>query len=78
MVLRNYEGVIVSYKEPDSYKQYFCDRNCEECNLQLNLEGANEFKAVGIAKLLADFEKRIALTPKDTERIKRRNNNGSK
>jgi len=78
VVLRNYEGVTVSYKEPDSYKPYFCDRNCKECDLQLNLEGADEFKAVGIAKLLADFDKTIALTPENTERIKRRNNNGSK
>ncbi len=72
VILRNYEGVTVSYKEPDSYKPYFCDRNCKECDLQLNLEGANEFKAVGIAKLLADFGKTTSLTPKDTERIKRR------
>jgi len=73
VILRNYEGVITSYKEPDSYQEYFCDRNCKECDLQLNLEGADEFKAVGIAKLLADFEKTIALTPRYTERIKRRN-----
>jgi lysine 2,3-aminomutase len=78
VVLRNYEGVTVSYKEPDSYKPYFCDRNCKECDLQLNLEGADEFKAVGIAKLLADFDKTTALTPKGAERINRRNNNGSK
>lgn len=76
VVLRNYEGVTVSYKEPDSYKPYFCDRNCKECDLQLNLEGANEFKAVGIAKLMADFDKTISLTPKDNERIERRNNEG--
>jgi len=73
VVLRNYEGVTVSYKEPDSYKPYFCDRNCKECDLQLNLEGADEFKAVGIAKLLSDFDKTITLTPKETERIVRRN-----
>jgi lysine 2,3-aminomutase len=72
VILRNYEGVTVSYKEPDTYKPYFCDRNCKECDLQLNLEGANEFKAVGIANLLADFGKNTSLTPKDTERIKRR------
>jgi lysine 2,3-aminomutase len=41
--------------------------------LQLNLEGANEFKAVGIAKLMADFDKTISLTPADNERIERRN-----
>jgi lysine 2,3-aminomutase len=76
VVLRNYEGVTVSYKEPDSYKPYFCDRNCKECDLQLNLEGADEFKAVGIAKLMADYDKTISLTPVDNERIERRNGEG--
>jgi lysine 2,3-aminomutase len=71
VILRNYEGVITSYKEPDSYKQYFCDRHCEDCELQLKLEGAKE-RAVGIAKLLADYDKSISLTPENTERLKRR------
>lgn len=73
VILRNYEGVIVSYKEPDSYQEYFCDRNCKECDLQLKLEEADEFNAVGIAKLLSDFDKTITLTPKETERMVRRN-----
>jgi len=73
VILRNYEGVITSYKEPDSYQEYFCDRNCKECDLQLKLEEADEFNAVGIAKLLSDFDKTIALTPKETERMTRRN-----
>ncbi len=76
VILRNYEGVTVSYKEPDSYKPYFCHRNCKKCDLQLYLEGANEFKAVGIAKLMADFDKTISLTPVDNERIERRNGEG--
>lgn len=76
VILRNYEGVITTYKEPDSYKQYFCDRKCDECDLQLKLEGAKEYNAVGIAKLLADFDKTIALTPSKNERMERRKNNG--
>ena len=76
VILRNYEGVITTYKEPDSYKQYFCDRKCDECDLQLKLEGAEEYNAVGIAKLLADFDKTISLTPAKNERIERRKNNG--
>lgn len=71
VILRNYEGVICSYKEPDSYEAYFCDRNCEDCDLQLDVAGAEE-KAVGIAKLLADYEENISLTPEGTERIERR------
>jgi lysine 2,3-aminomutase len=78
VILRNYEGVITTYKEPDSYKQYFCDRNCDACDLQLKLEGAEEFNAIGIAKLLSDFDKTIALTPAENERFERRNNNGAK
>jgi lysine 2,3-aminomutase len=77
VILRNYEGVITTYKEPDSYKEYFCDRNCEQCDLQLNLEGATEDKAVGIAKLLADYDETISLAPQDTERMERRENNGN-
>jgi lysine 2,3-aminomutase len=76
VILRNYEGVITTYKEPDSYKQYFCDRKCDECDLQLKLEGAKEYNAVGIAKLLSDFDKTIALTPEKNERLERRKNNG--
>lgn len=71
VILRNYEGVITSYKEPDSYKQYFCDRKCEKCDLQLKLNGAEE-KAVGIAKLLASQDELISLTPENTERLQRR------
>jgi lysine 2,3-aminomutase len=78
VVLRNYEGVITSYKEPDSYKEYFCDRNCDACDLQLKLDEADEFNAVGIAKLLADFDKTIALTPAKNERMERRDNNSER
>jgi lysine 2,3-aminomutase len=71
VILRNYEGVITTYKEPDSYEPYFCDRNCDECTRQLRLEGAEE-KAVGIAKLLADYDETISLTPEHTDRVERR------
>lgn len=77
VVLRNYEGVITSYEEPHSYRQYFCDRNCGDCRLQLNLEGSEEQEAVGIEKLLADYDETVALTPADTERMNRRNGDGS-
>lgn len=73
VILRNYEGVITSYKEPDSYEMQFCDRNCEKCNLQLNLEDANEYKAIGIEKLLAEYDDTVSLIPEDNERAERRN-----
>jgi lysine 2,3-aminomutase len=78
VVLRNYEGVISIYKEPDSYEPYFCDRNCDGCDLELLLDDAEEYKAVGIEKLLADYDKTISLVPANNARYKRRNGNNSK
>ena len=72
VVLRNYEGVIASYEEPHSYENYFCDRNCKDCHLQLNLQSAEERNAVGIEKLLADYDETIVLTPENTDRHDRR------
>ena len=72
VVLRNYEGVITTYKEPDSYEAGFCDRECEKCELQLNLEDSDESAAIGIHKLLADYDDTIALTPAHNERNRRR------
>ncbi|HDP93967.1 MAG TPA: lysine 2,3-aminomutase [Candidatus Aminicenantes bacterium] len=73
VILRNYEGVITSYKEPDSYEPVFCDRNCENCDLLLSLEDADEWKAVGIEKLLAEYDDTISLVPSGSDRHKRRN-----
>lgn len=72
VILRNYEGVITSYKEPDSYEPIYCDRKCEECKLQLKLDDAAEYKSTGIAKLLADNDEVVSLVPEDTERMERR------
>ncbi|NLL14750.1 MAG: lysine 2,3-aminomutase [Fibrobacter sp.] len=72
VVLRNYEGVITTYKEPDSYEPTFCDRNCEECNLQLKLNDAEEHSPIGIQRLLSDEDSTISLTPAGNERINRR------
>ncbi len=72
VVLRNYEGVICTYKEPDSYEAWFCDRNCASCKLQLKLDSSAETRSVGISQLLADHSKAIALIPENNERINRR------
>mgnify|MGYP006299198775 FL=1 len=72
VVLRNYEGVITTYKEPDSYEARMCDRNCESCDLDLNLEEGSEIQALGIEKLLSDADDSISLIPEDNERISRR------
>ncbi|MCF8223187.1 MAG: lysine 2,3-aminomutase [Bacteroidales bacterium] len=72
VVLRNYEGVITTYREPESYESKFCDRNCEECNLELQLGDADEAASLGIEKLLSDEDDTISLIPGDNERYKKR------
>ncbi len=72
VVLRNYEGVITTYKEPDSYEPIFCDRKCKDCKLQLKLDKAEEVHAIGIEKLLSDYDDAISLTPEKNERMDRR------
>nr|WP_321407239.1 lysine 2,3-aminomutase [uncultured Carboxylicivirga sp.] len=76
VVLRNYEGVITTYKEPDSYEPKLCDRNCEECDLELEVNVNNEeLEAVGIEKLLSDNDDTISLIPENNERFQRRDDN---
>jgi lysine 2,3-aminomutase len=72
VVLRNYEGVITTYKEPDSYKEIFCDRNCGRCDLQLKLEDGDETAITGIERLLSDHDKTISLIPGNNARMERR------
>ncbi len=72
VVLRNYEGVISTYKEPDSYEATFCDRNCRDCKLELNLDDAVEQKAIGIEMLLSDYDDTISLIPAKNQRLSRR------
>lgn len=73
VVLRNYEGIMTTYKEPDKYEQRFCDRNCNDCKLELNLDDTSEIAATGIEKLLSDSNNSISLIPQDNERMERRN-----
>jgi lysine 2,3-aminomutase len=75
VILRNYEGVITSYQEPDEYKPTLCDRNCKDCRLELNLKDGEEINAIGIEQLLSDYDDTISLIPADNERFKRRNEN---
>ncbi len=74
VVLRNYEGVITTYKEPDTYKEVFCNRECNDCHLPLKVDEKDESKAVGINRLLADYDETISLVPKDNARFTRRTN----
>jgi lysine 2,3-aminomutase len=72
VVLRNYEGVITTYKEPDSYEPKVCDRDCKACKLELNVKEADESEAIGIEKLLTDSDDTISLYPENNERKQRR------
>ncbi|MDD3846280.1 MAG: lysine 2,3-aminomutase [Syntrophorhabdaceae bacterium] len=72
VVLRNYEGVITTYKEPDSYEPVFCDRNCVKCDLQLELDDRKEQESIGVEGLLADYDETISLVPTDNARHGRR------
>jgi lysine 2,3-aminomutase len=74
VILRNYEGIITTYTEPESYESKFCDRDCENCNLDLKLEEPDELKSIGIEKLLSDSDKTISLIPNNNERHERREN----
>ena len=75
VVLRNYEGMICTYQEPANYDRIFCDGDCDGCKLQLNIDRADESKVVGVAKLLADYDKTTTLIPENTARIDRRQDN---
>lgn len=77
VVLRNYEGVITTYKEPDRYEPIFCDRNCEACVLQLKLDEADERTSIGIENLLGDSDDAISLIPQGNKRLKRREKQAS-
>lgn len=63
MALRKYEGVIITYQEPDSYKPKFCDRKGSGYKLQLLLDDGEETGVVGIEMLLSDCDETISLTP---------------
>lgn len=78
VVLRNYEGVITTYKEPDSYEPIFCDRDCKNCDLQLDLDPTDERKGIGVEGLLADYDQTISLVPAENERYSRRTPNDHK
>ncbi len=61
-ILRNYEGVITTYREPDDYRKHDCDLDCENCTLQMKGDPEQE-GTVGINKLLVDYDETITLVP---------------
>lgn len=75
IILRNYEGVITTYKEPENYESRLCNRDCDNCKLELNIDEADEVKSVGIEKLISDSDSTISLIPANNDRHNRRKNN---
>ena len=73
VVLRNYEGMICTYQEPANYDRIFCNGDCVNCRLHLNIDRADESKVVGVARLLADYDETTTLIPANNDRIERRN-----
>jgi lysine 2,3-aminomutase len=76
VILRNYEGVITTYKEPDNYKTQLCNDDCDNCDLHLNTEGIIDCEDIGIKKLLSNNHEEISLTPSGNERLERRESDG--
>ena len=72
VVLRNYEGVITTYREPDDYRALSCNKSCDTCDLQYGFEQKKDSKAIGISKLLADYDKTTSLIPANNVRLGRR------
>ncbi len=58
VILRNFEGVITTYHEPDSYKQAPSDLRYD----------ASGVRPIGIQGLLSDFDDSITLTPSGISR----------
>lgn len=69
VILRNYEGLITTYRVPDYYEQNSCKLECDTCDLTLDLESKE--KSEGVAELLCDYTDEITITPKDLTRRKR-------
>ena len=73
VILRNYEGVITTYKEPDHYETMNCAKNCSKCDF-----GSKPEEETGVKKLLSNKSKTISLVPEGNTRLKRRVQNQHK
>lgn len=72
VILRNYEGIITAYYQPEDYHPPKCGQDCSACNLELDLNGAAEGSLVGIARLLSNHEDTDYLVPTECDRMDRR------
>ncbi|MDD3014695.1 MAG: lysine 2,3-aminomutase [Candidatus Gastranaerophilales bacterium] len=72
VILRNFEGIITTYNEPENYEDNNCELDCNNCNLYLKMEAPEESAPVGIKKLFCNVDNTISLIPNDIERMERR------
>lgn len=72
VILRNFEGIITTYNEPEEYKDNECDLDCKKCNLYLKMEAPDEVAPIGIKKLFCNVDETISLVPAENERMERR------
>ncbi|MDX9720980.1 MAG: lysine 2,3-aminomutase [Myxococcota bacterium] len=71
VVLRNYEGVMCTYPEPEGYQEPRCAKACDDCHLQMP-EHSVEVDSIGVARLLDDADELRVLVPQGCERVARR------
>lgn len=62
VVLRNYEGQITTYNEPECYTNNNCDNNCEQCKLHKSLESTGT-KPAEIEKMVNVFDDNKLVLP---------------
>jgi lysine 2,3-aminomutase len=70
VILRNYEGVICTYVEPASYDRSLCNWRCDDC--ERSAPSAPASAACGVAGLMRSNEEITSLTPGNTHRLQRR------
>ncbi len=71
VVLRNYEGVITTYQEPERYQVTRSDQPWDEA-----MGDTQATHPVGVGRLLSDDDTAISLVPENNDRMGRRNGRG--
>lgn len=71
VILRNYEGVITTYRQPSAYKTESCHGDCAACRLQ---HDGQDHDDTGVAGLLSESNEDISLVPEGCQRYERREN----
>ena len=72
VVLRNYEGVLTTYQEPENYTDKSCDMGCDECILHRKKMDNDNTVINDVKTLLTSQSGYISLTPENNSRMKRR------